>query len=83
MQLKNERGLTAYGLSCGYQEHTEIKNMCSGAVCSVRLYREHGTYHLIVMNDARRLIWHSFRTFTQAKRAYKTALRQVRTGILY
>jgi hypothetical protein len=64
--------LTAYAFACGYVQSK------SWARISVRLWREHGAYH-VRANDTEtraRIFWDSFATLTQARKCYAGAYKR-------
>jgi len=71
MELKTKRGLlTTYGLACGYAESREV-----GSDCSIRLWQEHGVYHVRMHHKYNgRIFWDSFATLGEARKRYRDAL---------
>lgn len=69
--------VTSYGFACGYFE----AHRAGGII--VRLWREHGTYHVRAHDfaDHGRLAWASFPTLAAARRAFRAmAARANRVG---
>lgn len=61
--------LTAYALACGYIESREVAGV------SIKLWREHGTFHVRGHHvaECRRVFWDSFATLAPARARFNTA----------
>ena len=57
--------LTDYALSCGYIQKKEIGNKI------VKLFKEHTTYHITVIETGIKSKWLSFDKLTEARKEYK------------
>lgn len=71
--------LTNYGLSCGYiNRHEYDKNV-------LQFYKEHNCFHVKYTNynDTNKSYWNTFDRLTEARKAYKTELRKMRSTRAY
>jgi hypothetical protein len=67
-EFYNQDGtLTSYAFACGYVQSKGDKNTY------VKLYKEHNTYHLIMIRNNERVIWLSYDSnkLSQARKDYK------------
>jgi hypothetical protein len=72
--------LSAYNLACG-----DIEQKTPRPEIVVTLWREHGCYHVRAhnFNTKTRLLWFVTPRLKEARSYFNTAIRHIKTGILY